>query len=126
MDKILIVDDEPGIVKILKTFLTKKGFEAIDAAGGEKALEMLDSKIDFDLLIVDMKMPKVRGIDILKRMKELNKQQPAIILSGSIDVKKHENELKELGYGDSGYLIKPIDLEVLLEKVKQVLSIGAE
>lgn len=122
MYKILVVDDEPDIVKILKTFLTKKGFEVIDVVEGEKAVEILDSKIDFDLLIIDMKMPKVKGINVLRRMKDLNKQQPAIILSGSIDIKKHKNELRDLGYGHSEYLTKPIDLEVLLEKIKQVLG----
>ena len=125
-NKILVVDDEPAIVKILKTFFTKAGFEVIDIVGGEKALEVLNSNIDFDMLIVDMKMPKVRGIDILKKMKDLNRQQPVIILSGSIDMKRHENELKDLGYEHSEYLIKPVDLEVLLEKIKQALSIDSE
>lgn len=124
--KILVVDDEPAIVKILKAFLIKRGFEVIDAVGGEKALEVLNSKIDFDMLIVDMKMPKVKGIDVLRRMKDLNKKEPVIILSGSIDVKRYENELKDLGYGHSEYLIKPIDLEVLLEKIKQALRIDSE
>lgn len=124
--KILVVDDEPAIVKILKIFLTRKGFEVIDVVGGEKALEMLDANIDFDMLIVDMKMPKVRGIDVLKRMKDLNIKKPVIILSGSIDTKKHEKELKdfECVYGE--YLIKPIDLQVLLERVKQTLGIDPE
>ena len=86
--KILVVDDEPAIVKILKTYLSKTGFEVIDAVGGEKGLEILNSKIDFDMLIIDMKMPKINGIDILKRMKNLNKQKPFIVLSGSIDTRK--------------------------------------
>lgn len=124
--KILVVDDEPAIVEILKTFLTKTGFEVIGAVGGEKALEVLNSNIGFDMLIVDMKMPKVKGIDVLKRMKDLNMQKPAIILSGSIDIKKHEDELSDLGYGHIRYLIKPIDLEVLLKQVKQALSINSE
>lgn len=124
--KILVADDEPAIVKILKTFLTKKGFEVIDAIGGERALEILSSNIDFDMLIVDMKMPKVKGIDVLKRMKDLNKQKPVIILTGSIYIKKYENELKDLGYDHTKWLIKPIDLEVLLEKIKQELSIDSE
>ncbi|MFH1867459.1 MAG: response regulator [Candidatus Omnitrophota bacterium] len=124
--KILVVDDEPDIIKILKTFLTKMGFEVIDALGGERALEILDSNIDFDMLIVDMKMPKVKGIDVLRRMKDLNKQKPVIILSGSIDIAKHEDKLRDLGYGHSEYLIKPIDLEVLLEKIKQALGIDSE
>ena len=126
MHKILVVDDEPAIIKILKTFLSKKGFDVVDALGGEKALEVLDSNIDFDMLIIDMKMPKVKGIDVLRRMKDLNKQQPVIILSGSIDIMKHGNELESLGYGHSEYLIKPIDLEVLLGKIKQALGINPE
>jgi len=122
MYKILSVDDEPEILNIIKLFLTKKGFEVTTVHGGEKALEILRSGIEFNLLIVDMKMPKVKGVEVLREMKDLNIDVPVIILSGSIDEIKHSTELKELGLIDSKYLIKPINLDELLEVVNELLE----
>jgi len=124
--KILVVDDEPEIVKILEMFLAKSGFEVITALGGEKGLEALHSGIKPNLMILDMKMPKVRGIDVLKEMKSLNKEWPVIILSGSIDTKKHDEELKNLGCDQSEYFIKPVDLKILLGAVKKALGPNIE
>ena len=120
--KILVVDDEPEIVKILKIFLTKKGFEVIAAFGGEEAAELLRSDINVDLMVLDMKMPNVSGISVLKEMKSLNKQWPVIVLSGSIDMKKHEEELKNLGIDQIEYFVKPLDLYLLLEAIKKKLN----
>jgi len=120
--KILVVDDEPEIVKILKMFLTKMGFEVIAALGGEEAAELLRSDINVDLMVLDMKMPRVNGIAVLKEMKSLNKQWPVIVLSGSIDMKKHAEELKRLGIDQIEYFIKPLDLYLLLEAIKKRLN----
>ena len=122
MYKILVVDDEPEIVKILEMFLAKKGFEVITAFGGEEAIELLHSETKPDLVVLDMKMPKVKGIDVLKEIKRLKREWPVIILSGSIDMKKHAEELKELGFHQVQYFIKPIDLYLLLEAVIKILN----
>lgn len=120
--RIFVVDDEKEIVNILKTFLTKSGFEVITAYGGEKAMGMLSSGFEFDLVILDMKMPKIKGTDILQEMKRMNKREPVIILSGSIDLKKHEAELKAFDNVSREYLIKPIDLNQILDKINEMLG----
>jgi DNA-binding NtrC family response regulator len=122
MFKILVVDDEPRIAKVLQEFLVKEGFETITALGGEEAIKILNSDIKIDLMVLDIKMPKLTGLDVLKEMKRINKKIPTVILTGSIDAGKYLVDLKKLGYtpGDINY--KPVDLFVLLDIVKKRLD----
>ena len=64
MAEILVIDDEYQILDILERFLVKMGFQVITALGGEEGIKAIDSQ-DVDLIILDMKMPKVTGIDVL-------------------------------------------------------------
>jgi CheY-like chemotaxis protein len=121
MYKILVIDDEQEIVKILEEFLTKTGFSVITAAGGEEGIKVLNSAQKLDLMIMDMRMPKVNGVDVLKEMKRINKNIPVIILTGSIDASRHEKDLKELGYSRDDIVSKPIDLFLLLAMAKKKL-----
>ena len=120
MYKILVVDDEPSIVKLLETFFSKMGYEVVTALGGEKAIEILHSDIKADLMILDMKMPKIKGPDVLQEMHRINKQMPVIILSGSLDAKAHCESIKNMGCSVCEYLMKPIDLNQLLDTVKKI------
>ena len=126
MHKILIVDDEYAILKILKTYLSKKGFEVISAQGGEKAIEILHSDIKADFAIIDMKMPKVKGIDVVQEMKKVNMQIPFIILSGSLGIEECEKEIANLGFSNFRYLMKPIDLDQLLDTIKKMQNPGSK
>ncbi len=121
--KILVVDDEPRIAKVLQDFLMKMGLEVTTAAGGEKAIEILDSGIKLDLIILDMKMPGVSGPDVLKHMKKINCAIPALVLTGSIDAEKYLQDLKELNFYSENIVYKPVDLFMLLEMVKKKLKI---
>lgn len=123
MHRILVVDDEPEILKILEEFLAKMGFEAVTALGGERAIEILKSEVKIDLAVLDMKMPQVKGTDVLREMKKINKEIPVIILTGSIDVKKYIDGLKELGYNENDICYKPVDLYALLSMVKKKLGL---
>ena len=126
MPKILVVDDEEQIRKVLAEFLTKMGFEVIKAAGGEEAIGLLRSGLDMDLMITDMKMPKVTGLDVLKQKDNLNDARPVIILTGSIDMNGDLSVLKELGLGPYDIVTKPIDLFLLLDAVKKKLPMAIE
>jgi CheY-like chemotaxis protein len=118
------VDDEPNIVKVFETFLSKNGFEVIKAAGGEEAIKVLNSDTKIDLMLLDMKMPKVGGIDVINEMVRINKKIPAIILTGSIDAEKHLIDLKASGYSREDILFKPADLFELLKLIKKKLGIA--
>lgn len=124
MNKILVVDDEPQIVGILKELLTKNGFKVMTAGGGEKAIEILKSDAKIDLMLLDMKMPGVKGTEVLEEIDRLNKHISCIILTGSIDAQKYKAELKRLGLSMDSILYKPIDLHLLLDMVKKKLGLG--
>ena len=121
--KILAIDDEPEIVKILTEYLLKNGFDVVTAGGGAEGLAAIESGTGFDLLILDMKMPGVKGIDILEAMEKKGIARPVIILSGSIDRQKYDLRLSRLGYRqDDDFLIKPIDLKILLTTINKKLG----
>jgi len=105
MDRILVIDDEAEIIKILEKFLTKMSFDVVSTSDGEEGIRLLNEGTPFNLLIVDMKMPRVRGIDILQNMAKNNIKIPVIVLTGSFDEEKYLAELSALGYeGKTSFL----------------------
>ena len=124
MRKILVVDDEPRIADIIEKYLSMNGFEIVKAMGGEEALEILQSDAKMDMMILDMKMPRVSGIDVMRKTKEFGRDLPILLLTGSIDAEERFNEVKDSGFSFDNILYKPVDLSVLLEKVKKKLEIA--
>ena len=123
MSKIMVVDDEPNIVKLLEKFLSLKGFEVLGLVDGKKALELIKIDTRIDLIIIDMKMPNMSGISVLKEIKAMNKNIPAIILSGCPDVEGRDSEdLKTIGHNADEVLCKPMDLFVLLDIINKKLA----
>ena len=123
MYKILVVDDEPRIAKILQDFLVKSGFEVTQSLGGEEAIKILNSEMKIDLMVLDMKMPKVAGADVINEMERIKRKIPTIILTGSIDAEKSFIDFIKFGYTEKDILYKPIDLFSLLDMVKNKLKI---
>ena len=123
MYTILVVEDEFQIEKILKEFLTRMGFKVITIPDGERAIEVLNSALKIDLMLLDMKMPKVGGFDVLKQMKKINRRHPVIILTGSLDEKEYIDNVETLGYSAQDILSKPVDLFLLLGIIKNKLGI---
>ena len=124
MYKILAVDDEQGISSILERFLQKSGFEVLIAEGGQLAVDIISSNDDIDLIVLDIKMPGISGVDVLRELAKTNNKTPVVILSGSIGVQENVDELNKLGYDEEQILYKPIDLMELLEKIKEKLPNG--
>ena len=124
MPKILVVDDEQRIADILEKYLSLNGFEVIKAIGGEAAVKILNSDAKPDMMVVDMKMPKVNGMAVIRMVKELGKEFPIVLLTGSIDAQIYLDELKKSGFSEEDVLYKPVDLPVLLAKVKEKLGIA--
>lgn len=117
--KILIIEDEKAMVKVLEAKLTSAGFEVKSAFDGEQALEVLGQE-KFDLLLLDVIMPKMDGFQLLSQLKSKGISCPCIVLSNLAqeeDVKK----AKELGCLD--YLVKSdTPLAKLVEYIQRVLS----
>ena len=116
--KILVVDDEREILKILEEFLIRQGFEVITASDGEKAMGVICSNFKVDVMILDLKMPKLNGFEVLEELSRIKYKIPVIILKGSVGEGEDSQRLLELGYSDNDFLDKPIDLYLLLDKIK--------
>ena len=106
---ILIVDDERTLARSIKLFLADHGYEAEVAENGEKALELLE-RLRPDLVFLDMNLPGISGIDLLKRIKEYDRNIAVIIMTayGSI-----EGAVEAIKLGAFDYMKKPVDLEEL-------------
>lgn len=123
MPKVMVIDDEPYIVKLLERFLTLKGFEAVGVEDGAKALELITPDSGVDLIITDMKMPGFSGIDIVKKISDINKNIPIIILSGCPIAQGSDfDNLNNMGYNPDEILCKPIDLFALLDIINKKLA----
>lgn len=119
--KILIVDDEKSIRDFLKRFLNKKGYNDIYLAQtGQDALKIIE-KERFNLILLDVRLPGMDGIDLLRQIKKINKDTPVIMITGYPDEKKVKEAMQEGAYD---YIIKPFDLFylelVLLTKIIQL------
>lgn len=117
MKKILIVDDEIGIVEEVKDFLTEEGFEVHSADTGKDGIETLKA-IRPDILILDMKLPDMSGIEILRLSKQILPSTKVIVNTGYVD-QKLIDEAEELGR--DVFLQKPFDLERLRNEIEQLL-----
>lgn len=114
--KILIVDDEPLLVKGLKYSLEQDGYEILTAFDGEEALEKA-KMANVDLILLDLMLPKIDGLQVCQQIR-LNSQTPIIMLTA-----KGEDMSKILGleYGADDYLTKPFNILELKARIKAVL-----
>lgn len=115
---ILIVDDEESIRKILKTTLEGKGYKVDIAENGEEALIALKIN-DYNLIISDMKMPKMDGIEFLKNLKERKSKALILFLTSA---EKQEVLSRALQYGIDGFIEKPFHPEEVLGIVEEKLK----
>lgn len=115
-DKILVVDDEIAIAEIIQYNLTREGYEVKIAQDGKEGLDVF-SKEDFDLIILDVMMPKIDGFTVLKEIRK-NKNTPIIMLTA-----KEEEVDKILGLelGADDYVVKPFSMRELIARVKAIL-----
>jgi len=115
---ILVVDDEPSVADLLSEDLVEEGYNCITAATGEDALSRL-SKGNFDAILLDLKLPGISGIDVLKEVKS-NRPEIAIIVVTSAGDAQTAVEAMKIGAVD--YITKPFELEKLNNSVEVVLK----
>jgi signal transduction histidine kinase len=111
----LLVDDENDFRQILAKRLKRRGINVREADRGEKALRMLE-EMTADIVVLDVKMPGMDGIECLKRIKRTHAQTEVIMLTGHADIQGGVEGIKS---GAFDYLSKPIELEHLIRKIKQ-------
>lgn len=116
--KILIVDDDPNILEVLAMRLESQGFEPVKSANGDAALAMMEEN-DFDLVLTDLRMDGMDGIDLTKQVRRRNAEIPVILLTahGSIP-----NAVEAMQKGAFSYLTKPFDDQELLIHIERALE----
>ncbi|MBE5945663.1 MAG: response regulator transcription factor [Lachnospiraceae bacterium] len=115
--KVLIVDDESRMRKLVKDFLSKSGFNVLEAADGEEAIDIFMSTKDIDLIILDVMMPKLDGYEVAEEVRKVSKV-PIIMLTAKSDEK---DELKGFEIGVDEYITKPFSPKILVARVEAVL-----
>lgn len=119
-EKILIIDDEPEILDVLSNLLTEEGYKVRTALGGEETIETFKSE-PFGLVITDIRMPGIDGLEVMKRVKQLDEDIEVIILTGFANM---ENAIEALrGDGAFNYLTKPLEnIDQFLNTIRQALE----
>jgi two-component system NtrC family response regulator len=118
METILIVDDEKNYLTILSAVLEDEGFEILTALGGREALEVHKTS-DLDLIVTDMKMPGMDGIELLKHIKSVDPDLPIIMMTAHGTIDKAVEAMQKGAYS---YILKPFDNERLIIYVKKAIS----
>ncbi len=118
MVRILIVDDEPAVCDVLEEFLAEIGYEADIAYNGEKALEILSAQ-RHDLMLLDLKMPGLGGLEVLKEIKKRSYQVGVVVITGFQDLDLARKVIK---YGAIDYLNKPVDLKLIASTIDFALK----
>ena len=114
--RILVVDDEPPIRKLLRMGLAAHGYEVIDAPNGRIALEMLARKPH--LVILDLGLPDIDGLELLRRMRHQQENLPIVVLSSRGD---EAGKVAALDLGADDYVTKPFGMEELLARMRAAL-----
>ena len=109
MKKILVVDDELAVCNMLKKFLTKKGYKVISVLSGKEAVKKVE-KEDPHIVLLDIIMPGMGGVEVLQRIREINKKIGVIMITA---VKDNEVAKKCIKMGAYDYVTKPFDLDYL-------------
>ncbi len=117
MYSILVVDDEPNYLIVLSELLRDEGFEVYTAPGGMEALEII-REVDLDLVITDMQMPEVDGLQLLESTKEINSDLPVVIITAYAEVDK---AVAAMQAGAFSYLAKPFSNDELLVNINKAV-----
>jgi two-component system KDP operon response regulator KdpE len=114
--KILVIDDEPPIRKLLRMGLTAQGYQTLEAPNGKNALELLEQKPD--LVILDLGLPDIQGHDLLRKIRSRNDSVPIVVLSSRGD---EAGKVQALDLGADDYVTKPFGMDELLARMRAAL-----
>jgi two-component system KDP operon response regulator KdpE len=114
--KVLVIDDERPIRKLLRTGLSTQGYDVLEAADGKTALELLADTPD--MVILDLGLPDVKGLDLLKTIRAANESVPIVVLSSRSD---EAGKVEALDLGADDYVTKPFGMDELLARLRTAL-----
>ncbi len=119
---VLVVDDEPDVRKVVRITLEKAGYDVVEAEDGEKGIEEIkkgENSLLLNLIITDIRMPNMNGIDVLNYYRKEWPSIPLIVLTGFPDLDMATSMLQ---HGISDYLVKPVEAEKLRASVAKALE----
>lgn len=121
MKRILVADDEINMCRILKIILEKDGYSVLTANSGKEAIQILKSESTIDLIISDLRMPEMDGLDVLEFIKETKKDIPIILITayGSIEI-----AVEAMKKGAADFITKPFDKNVIRHIIRRVFHIA--
>jgi DNA-binding NtrC family response regulator len=117
-ENILVVDDDTGVRKTLSSILLQEGYSVETVENGKQAIRASE-KSRFDVALIDIKLPDMEGTELLHKLKEKQPHMVEIIVTGFPTL---ENAMKTVNEGADGYILKPFDVQKLLEMIKQHLT----
>ena len=115
--KIMVVDDEMRIRKIVRDFLVRDGYDVVEAQDGEEALDLFYQDHEIGLIILDVMLPKLSGFDVAREIRETSKV-PIVILTAKSD---EQDEMQGFDIGVDEYISKPFSPKTLVARVQAIL-----
>ncbi|HVP40392.1 MAG TPA: response regulator [Candidatus Krumholzibacteriaceae bacterium] len=116
--RIIIVDDDEGIRETLAAILQEEGYQVDTAENGKEAIEKTNAKF-YNLALIDIRLPDIEGIDLLKEIKETVPKIRKIIITGYPTL---QNAIEAVNSGADAYVLKPFDIEKVLKIIKVELE----
>jgi len=116
--RILVVDDEKGMCESLRTLISKEGYDVTAEERGEEAIKKIRNG-NFDLVITDIKMPRVDGLDVLKAARKKDEDAVVILMTGYASL---ESAIRAINQGAYDYLMKPIEFPELKVSIQRALE----
>ena len=117
-ESILVVDDDVSVRKMLSSILSNEGYVVETAESGKQAVRVVE-KTSFDLCLVDIKLPDMKGTELLQALKQKQPKIVKIIITGFPSL---ENAISAVNEGAEGYVLKPFDVPKLLEMIRKHLD----
>lgn len=117
--RILHVDNEPDILKAVRSILESEGYEVDNVSGGKACLKLLETK-QYDLILLDIMMPDISGWDVFTHIMKTNPKQRVVFLSALEATPERIQALKNSGLAD--YITKPFDLEEFIQRIKKLVG----
>ncbi len=118
MENVLIVDDEDDILHLMAEAISRWGYNPIVAHDGQDAIQKVQ-ELPVDLILTDVRMPRVDGISLLQKVREINPEASVIVFTGYPAIQSAVDALKSGAYD---YLVKPVDLAELKKKIEKAIQ----
>ena len=118
MKHVMVVDDEVDILTCLDEALTAEGYRVTGVASGAEALDLLAAEVP-DLIILDLRMPEISGIEVLKELRAKHPQLPIVVCTG---LRGYREDYDVVTSNVAAFLEKPLDIEMVVKTVRELLG----